>query len=543
MIATSDCSIIQQIENLGTPIEQDFTHVLARRHPYRYANEPAYWYHPQTKQIILPDGKRQTLEKEVSLTELLDRIEKYTLWRYEGKKRAATLYLVAGRLIKNRPGRDWFTVGQGWQEKRLLWSRLQASYEHSGFTVSLYGTGNFFDEEKDVEKMYAAWDALEKKLENAFNADGYKLLGDTPAQTGRELLQISLPKEKQYPRLPNELLDLITHNFGQARIETFSPQKAVLENGVYVLDGRWMYASCVSHLPTGDVYRDTRNEFLGVYTKAGHLAPIAPGFYNVTVTVPENWHHIGLIKSSQAKTIYDESGYYPNVPGETFTNWTTASELALALEHGWHVRINERILWPFPITDPLAMLRKKLVELREENTANPLLKAAFRSILLHLIGSFHRTMTFDDHVTPLSELPLKTSPYKTGLLTAKGLEWVEARPLSAKRQPFIHPEFSATVWGRARAKLAQFALRLPYEDIVSLRTDSVWSVSKPDWLENEDTGKPGIFRLKERITGPWPWPKNGAAMRAFVVQHNLKQGDMTDGDVIELEKDSEELEG
>ncbi len=554
-------SIVQRSETLDAPIAQDYEHVLERRRPREYS-QLAYWYNPVNGIVILPDGTKVTLQKNTPLTVLLDKIEEHVKRKYHNKK--AVLFLVAGRLIQNRVKNglreEWFDVYHGWERKKLLWDKLYAEYEHNGFDIHLCGTGNYFGEELDIDAMREALNALEKRLEKVFNAEGCKLLGDTPAQSGRELLIITIPKEQKYPRLPDDLLEMINHNFGQGRIETFSPKRETLEN-VWVLDARFMYASCVSHLPVGPMYHDNRNKFLGVYRKDGKLARDAmPGIYNVTVQVPE-WHrHVGLLKSGRARTI-EESGYYPNTPGEVFTNWTTSAELANAFNHGWseYIQINERIVWPETdkITDPLALWKRKLVDLREEieqelmrhpdDKVLALQKDALRSISLHTIGSFHRFATIETRFTPRDELPLLKNPHrgiakwkrKNGVL---GLEWPEAIPFSGKeRQGFIRPEWSAIVWGRARASLAEFALRLKSDSIISLRTDSVWYADNPpEFIEREDTKRPGCFRVKEspEDIDLQYWPKNGAEMRAYVVNHHLNRGD---NNALQKEVENDEL--
>jgi hypothetical protein len=69
------------------------------------------------------------------------------------------------------------------------------------------------------------------------------------------------------------------------------------------------------------------------------------------------------------------------------------------------------------------------------------------------------------------------------------------------------------VWGKARAKLASVALGLPFNSIVSLRTDAIWSTHNPEW---PDVGKPGTFRLKAIIEGPVSAPRGEADMRAML---------------------------
>ncbi len=99
----------------------------------------------------------------------------------------------------------------------------------------------------------------------------------------------------------------------------------------------------------------------------------------------------------------------------------------------------------------------------------------------------------------------------------------EEIPLHHDRQPFVHPEWAATVWGKARAKLSEFALQLPYDDIVRFATDSVWSASRPEWIN--DKGKwdrPGEFVVKDHVPGPLAWWTDSGKMREFVISYNLK---------------------
>ncbi len=506
---------------------------LERRHPYRYADRPTFWYDPGTGQMIMPDGKRGVIPTSSSITTILEKIEAYSTAR---SKKSAVLYLVSEvRDVRNHPAWEWYEVYGGWVRERVLKSTGNAEYSHNGFKVSLYPTGSYFGPEKNLDMLYQAWENLEIELENLFNAEGYRLLGNAPSQTGQELLLISLPKGVQYPRLSDTLLDLIVHNFSQGRIEFFESQREILEDGVYVIDGRFMYASCLSHLPVGPVYRDEVNEFLGVTRKDGKLAPLYPGFYRVTAQAPDDWHHIGLLKAP-SKTSAD-AGNFPNTPGNVFTNWTTADELALAIDSGWPIEIHERIYWPetFKITDPLATLRRKLIDFRA-GTEDPLLEDAVRAILLHLVGSFHRFVTYERRVTPrgvmLPESWPEGSMYRLLQSNAKERHWIEAVPLKgANRQRFIHPEWSATVWGRARKRLAEFALRLPYEDIVALRIDSIWCASLPTWIEAEDTGKPGSFRKIDHVPGPWTWPRTGIAMHREARKRNLAKTDVILSDI------------
>ena len=206
---------------------------LERRHPYHYANRPTFW----------------RSYKEGNVSTLLDDAAS------QGKQ--SVIFLTSGRDTEHRPDWQWYEDCSPWTLEKLFKKVSQAEYSLGSQKVAIHSTGNFFGEELGLDNLYDAWHNLERQLEHKFHAEGYKLLGNTPAQTGRELISISLPYNRSYPRLDDELLDLIIHNFGQARVELFPPNRRVLRNGVYVLDGKWMYASCLSHLPTCPVQNDT----------------------------------------------------------------------------------------------------------------------------------------------------------------------------------------------------------------------------------------------------------------------------------------------
>ena len=526
-LALEQCTITDHIDHLPQPVEPDDTCILKRRHPFEHAGDMKFWYvehimfwfSPFTRELIMPDGKYSQMPKDTTLERLLDSIREYAQDR--GKKRA-DLVLVAGTLSTSRPKQSWFEVAHGWQ-KKLFWKYLSGEYIRDGFTVYLRSTGGYFGEEvKNIRDMYNAWHSLEKVLQDTFRIPGCNILADTPAQTGRGLLLITLPKGIEYFRLPADIREFLHHNFGQGREQAFPPQKEVLGD-IFILDGHWFYASCISHLPIGPVHKDKVNKFLGVVRKDGRLAPKCPAFYNVTVAVPDGWHHMGLLKEN-IKT--DGEASFPNEPGYTFTNWAEAHEVALLLDNPqgipWHVHINERIYWPDTdkIADPFKTLRTKLVELRK-NAANEYHKNAIRAILLHLIGSFHRIGTMDEIVTPYDRLDEIEHPYEhRTTLRADGVQWQKIRDFESDyMNSFLHPEWSATIYGRARAKLAEFALHLPFKDVIALRNDAVWSTSS---LELGDPDKPGSFREKGIIHGPIPWPNSTQAETLARVRNREK---------------------
>lgn len=366
-------------------------------------------------------------------------------------------------------------------------------------------------------------DTVEKRIGDIFRIKDFRLLSSIPS-TGRALLWASIPKDKEYEVAPREIRDIITHNMGQSRIETFTRYNTTLTGGMYVLDGVFMYASCLSHLPVGRVIHDTKDDFSYVYLSNGMLYPHEPGFYLVESTVPYAWKHIGLVQSERGRgTLAHESGIYPHEPLSTFTNWLTAAEVALIANNGWYIGIRERILWPDTndIPDPLRTWMEKLVDLW--HYADSKEEAGFyRDLVIQTIGSFHQKSLYNEEIIPRSDLPLKFVPDRIGALDKDGLHiWHEVQ-LPPQRQVFMRPEWSATIWGRARTRVVSMALTFPFDSIISLRSDSIW-LSKLDDRDFTSLNIPGDFRVKDYIPGPIQWPKTSAEMRRLVVTHNKEK--------------------
>ena len=516
--------------------------ILQRGKKSHYFHRPTYWYDPATCTIILPDGVVKRITSR-SLSALLSGLQQH-MGRIDEKCRSINLFLRAGNLLKNKPSKQYFiTVSDGWTLDNFKFEAVQGKYYRAGFKVYLYGTGKYFGEERDIEAIRTAYYTLQSQLDDAFHYPNY-MLATTPASTGRELLRVSLPEGVQYPRLPNDILDAIYLNCCyQSRIEHFPPKRPILDGGVNIIDAAWQYASCLYHLPTGPCMHDKVNT-LATYPGGD----ICPGFYRVTATVPAGWRHIGLLKEWKDRYRSDEDARYPNTPGYTFKCWTTADEIVLAMAHGWQITIHERYYWPEELADPFTNWLRKFVTLREKasqgKTKNTLLKAAIRNIVLHTVGSFKQCYTWQDYIDisdeeyrrleETSRIVERFPRRKPGVMSCK----VEI-PLPKDRQKFVRPEWAATAWGRARAKLAEFALRLPFEEIVSLRTDSVWCANVPAWVQKKGVwDRPGEFVVKDYIPGAWSWPADSGKMRDYVIRYNIAHDNPDE--VAPFENDDEE---
>ncbi|MBA2681803.1 MAG: hypothetical protein H0U76_25835 [Ktedonobacteraceae bacterium] len=367
----------------------------------------------------------------------------------------------------------------------------------------------------------AAMHLLDTLLQRHFDKDAKCLA--TPGSTGLALWDRT--RTATYPCLDEDLQRLIRGTSGQGRFELFvQPDRPTLPGFAYS-DGRFMYAGLGTGLGFGPGVRQSAGEFdtntFDSYQRAR---------YNVSFTVPRDWTHVGLLPTKDEED--GEGWLYPSEPGFEATTWADAVEVLLAQRYGWNVQIKERILFqsasaghPWPLDTWIKKLvdaRADIERRRESGEIHPLLAelvlAAFRNMLLHAIGGFHRRDTTETVIVhSREELALVPARYHVTAHSDGSWTYVRPVPLDRWSQQFQHPEFSAAIWARCRTHLLLSetkkkgqvidqtgVLTLPYEDVVGLRVDAMYLTKNPGW---HDDGRPGRFRLKGLIEAPCPQPE------------------------------------
>jgi hypothetical protein len=403
--------------------------------------------------------------------------------------------------------------------KKFLSKTGVATVKYEGKTVDMYPVNLWFDVSpgritKDVIKGHMQ---LQQILEDAFQprkvhtgeCEKFSLqLLATPAQMGMELLKRSLPYKKEYPQLPDDVALILLSNYTQGHFETFYHGTDII-NDLHYYDGRWMYASCYRHVPTGEVVHDEGND----------IVPYVPGFYRARVHVPADWDHIGLIPCVSERDVT-----YPRSAGQTFETWVWNGEMVLAMKHGWTFDITERIYWPNSQKEPepLKLWGDRLVKLRMEDAEKypepfrTYLRSSLRNILLQTVGSFHRhAREYDFYTTDENEIPANS----TGeLYLHNGLwQYTLAEKLSPLQRLQCQPHWAEYLWSQARKKLAEQALKVPFKKLVGLRADGVWCDCPVDY--GVDTGKPGFFVQKPlQTTQGLKWPKDNGDMLRMMQQ-------------------------
>jgi len=397
--------------------------------------------------------------------------------------------------------------------------RMAITYRREDTKIEIRSAAEWIGPDLHAALAQRAWGRLRRDLQAAFGE--HAVLLASPAQTGQDLLERSLPRRKlesgeldpyTFPVIPDGVLDLLYTTAGQGRLETFK-HKGVIDT-LYGLDGVWMYAACLSNLPNGPLTMDTKSEGPGW----------ASGFLTASVHVPKDWAHIGLLPEIYDGDDGETHRRYPNTPGQWFSSTMTTAEYQLAISQGWDVRIKRRYLWHKPACDPARVWRDKLVALRERYTiaakrgdiVAAALSQTIRRLMLNTIGLWFSHQAFTDGYVRREDIPQLMADHPDAHVQVHGRHWFYVRiPRDPSGNVWQHPEWAAQVWGKARAKLAAVALGMPFESIVSLRTDAIWATYDPGW---PDVGKPGTFRLKQIVEGPVLPPFGEADMRAILAR-------------------------
>ena len=444
--------------------------------------------------------------------DLAELLEKSTA---EGRHR---IYLVG-----SRPGADGTRAGfeswaflqrlpRGWSADRHYLGNpmlpVLRFVHDDGRRVEIHRAASWFGEgDYATTEARDALRLVQRVLQDEWGSDDVIVLA-TPATTGRDLIQRSIPKDVEIPVLDDGLQELIRATSGQGRWEFFDHGDEELP-GLHGWDMRFSYAAFTWGLGVGPA------ELI----EGGDFEPYARGRTRARVTVPADWNHVGLLGVPNDVGSWD----YPAAPGARFEGWWDNAELHLAAEHGWSFEVVEQIR----LSDgrPLDTWRDKLVRCRERvamfaerGDVTPavaeLARGAFRNLVLHTVGALHARSSPVTKTLPreaMDELPADAGP----TLRPVGEQWVWEEPRSAAWREMAHPEWSSAVWARCRARLMLHrptntgALTVPKSSLVALRTDAVYLASPPPWT---DSGKVGALRPVVEISGPLAAPRTEAEL-------------------------------
>lgn len=388
------------------------------------------------------------------------------------------------------PPISWGTVhGPDWELVTIVGRRAERPvwrYRHRESTtvVSVATAGAWFGDDCTVAGAALAYDRLAAVLRGMGQPAPLLL----PAMTGRDLWTRHIPEGDGWPVLDEDLQQFIRSTSGQGRVEYFPHGTPDGGGMMYELDGRMMYGALCALLPTG------KPQFIDGPAAKRDEWDMAQQRALVEWSAPVGWDHVGILPAKR-----DSRGWCYPTRG---VGWVDGAELHLARRHGWDVKIHERIVWPGN-GRPLDGFARKLVRARE-NVTDHLVAGALRRVLVDTIGSFQGRASVITHHAPLTvEIP---DDLAMADLRIEGdrMVWETTKPKSRFAALASHPEWTAAIWGRSRARILDSptgqktragVLHLEPETVLAILTDSIVTTTDPRW---PDDGRAGRLRNKSR---------------------------------------------
>jgi hypothetical protein len=166
------------------------------------------------------------------------------------------------------------------------------------------------------------------------------------------------------------------------------------------------------------------------------------------------------------------------------------------------------------LTERLKRIRLEQAETYSE-PMKTFIRASARNILLQTIGSFrHVASKHDFYIEDPMDLP-EYSNDDLVKINEHLYKYTVNEKITSYQKDLCQVHWASYIWGKARRKLADEALKVPFEQLVALRADAIWTDSPVEFV---DTGKVGQFKNEplNKSTG-FAWPKNNADMRKLVI--------------------------
>ncbi|AYN43383.1 hypothetical protein D9753_36180 [Streptomyces dangxiongensis] len=397
--------------------------------------------------------------------------------------------------------------------------------ENNDQHVEIRSVGEWFDTDGDDpavirDAFVLLWQALRRHWSDA-------VIMGSPSQTGRDLWTRTIPTRGQYadgfPVLSEELRGLLHATAGQGRNELITPPRVPEQLPRLVeYDRTFAYAKHTWKSPVGTPRRITATTFAAWSEKEQMRALYGCGHWQVRVTVPTTWNHVGLLP---APAPGDRAWHYPAQPGTTFTTWAGGPEIHTALTNPiqpWKIEILDGILWDDgkPLDDWARKLKETWANLSaqahfqgdaQQARAAHLASRAVRSILLYGIGAFAQRPRMVTGTTPRTAERDVPADAEIIAFDDERITW--QKPTGFSRDPNAHPEWAAAIWSGARAALLTQrhrddnayagALHTPPGSVIAFRTDALYLTEAQDWPYHH---QPGDYLLRGHLTGPLAAP-------------------------------------
>lgn len=433
-----------------------------------------------------------------------------------------TLYVCAGTHADTVPPHSWYTepARDGWTVEYRRESnpaRRAATYVGANRPkIELRHTSAWFGNlNPSGYQVREALASLEKELEKRWhNRNARPIILATPAQTGLDILEKTLPFDAIVPTLDLDTLALIRRTTTQARIEQYAQDYPVSRFHEY--DQAFAYGA---HLGTVPMPVDAGNHVLRVEHADGRVnfpekELYRPARYLCIWQVPKDWNHVGLLPELM------DGWSWPSRPGTWHQGWLDNREVLLAKQNNWPVKIHEALLFGMPDGkrkwDPFREWRTLLLEMwktyhiweTDGDEIAGLCKSAIRAMVLGSIGTWHRGTSRATVVVPRgAPLPPLDDMLEPPTMTADGLEYVSRTPIHRSQQKWQHPEWSSSIWASQRVSLTEELLMQDPTALIGCNTDGYYTTA-PRVASGYQGFRPGYWRLKAGadFTPAWPWP-------------------------------------
>ncbi|WP_329574950.1 hypothetical protein OG500_38040 [Kitasatospora sp. NBC_01250] len=452
---------------------------------------------------------------------------------HDGAERYSTLKDAVAAWLNTQSERWTTAVGSGRDklaghfvhQRQPVGRYAPAAAPDSGST-EIRSMGEWFDPDgADVvtcrQALTLLWQALRRHWDDA-------VLMGSPSQTGRDLWSRTIPTTGKwaggYPVLSEELRGLLHATGGQGRTELILPPRVPEQLPALVeYDRTFAYAKHLWKSPVGTPRRITAAGFAAMTEQEQVKALMSCSHWNVKVTVPQGWDHVGLLP---APVTGDRAWVYPSEPGTTFTTWAGGAEVHLALSNHlmpWKVEILGGLLFEDgkPLDEWGKRLKSAWADLtnlsklhgdERQRQAAYLASRAVRSVLLFGLGGFAQRPRLVSGTTPVGE----ALPAGVEILGQDSEVVTWQRQAGFSRDPYAHPEWAAYVWSGARAALLDMRYRQGKEvigyagalhakpgTVVYFGTDGIALTERQPWPYR---GEPGDYLLKGHLTGPVEHP-------------------------------------
>lgn len=340
----------------------------------------------------------------------------------------------------------------------------------------------------------------------------------TPATMGRDLWARTIPWEDDIPTLDDDLQETIRATTGQGRWQLFTgrgdPDAKVKVHG---FDMRFGYAALLAGMPDPSTTVELHGEADQDHWRDGGPLRYVRGRYRVRGRVPVDWRGVGLLGVPVDGHVGHDcqacrwdagrgSWCWPDRPGAPVDAWADGAELMIAADAGWRFDVGRAITWE--VGRGLDLWGRRLVDARAavdtgDPAATKLARAALRMIVLTAIGAFAGR----PHAITGTADTADSIPDGAGFeLAGDGFRWTLDQDAAAWSDA-SHPEWSAAVWARCRARMASHRgrglLHVDPARLVACRQDAMYVAGdRPDWT---DDGKVGTLRpTTSAVLARWP---------------------------------------